>query len=84
MKFIVTKASDINYFEIKEVSTLEELLAFREETGEDVIIGENWYYRNPISNAILSLCADYNLSPEKVEEICACSYELQIYDDYIE
>ena len=84
MKFIVTKASDINYFETKEVSTLEELFAFCEETGEDVIIGKNWYYRNPFSNAILSFRTDYNLSPEKVEEICACQYELQIYDDYIE
>ena len=84
MKFLITKASDINYFETKEVSTLEELLAFREETGEDVIIGDNWYYGNSISNAVLSLHTDYNLSPEKVEEICACQYELQIYDDYIE
>lgn len=84
MKFLVTKASDLNYFEIKEVSTLEELLAFRKETEEDIIIGDNWYYGNPIRKEILSLHTDYNLSPEKVEEIGACQYELQIYDDAIE
>lgn len=82
MKFLITKASDLNYFEIKEVSTLKELLTLREEIGEDVIIEESWYYDNPIAKTIL--CSNYQFSPQKIEEICACQYELQIYDDYIE
>ena len=85
MKFLITKASDLDYFEIKEVSTLEELLTLRKEIGEDVIIEDNWYYLNPVAEAILhNNYPNYHFTPSQVEEICACQYELQIYDDYIE
>lgn len=82
MKFLITKASDLHYFEVKEVSTLEELLTLRKEIGADVIIGDSWYYLNPIAETVLR--SNYQLSPQKAKEVCACQYELQIYDDCIE
>lgn len=82
MKFLVTKASDLNYFEVKEVFTLEELLTLHKEIGEDVIIADSWYYGNPLAKTVLRF--HYHFSPQQVEEICACQYELQIYDDAIE
>lgn len=38
MTFKITKSSDYTYSEFKEISTIEELMAFRDEVDEDLII----------------------------------------------
>lgn len=38
MTFKITKTSDNTYSEFKEISTIEELIAFKEEVGKELII----------------------------------------------
>ena len=38
MTFKITKTSDETYSELKEISTIEELMAFRDEVDKELII----------------------------------------------
>lgn len=68
MKFEITKASDWNYRETKEIKTLDELLQFIRENGA-CVIGRVPDYAN---------WSDGQSDPP---EKC---FALEIYDDYLE
>ena len=44
MKFWIDKTSDYKYCQVKEFNTLQDLLDFMEECGEDIILSINMNY----------------------------------------
>ena len=42
MRFCIGKGSDFNFEEIREITTLEDLLALISEFGDDIIVGKKF------------------------------------------
>ena len=71
MKFTVNKASQdwrIDYMDIIEINTLEELLNYHDKVGHPIIINRNWQ----------------NMQPNQYPDYFDCPFDILIYDDYIE
>lgn len=69
MQFIVYRASGDEHSFVKTFSTIEELLAYKEKIGHDLIITDNFFYKE--RNAP----KDWNTK---------IPYAIIIYDDYVE
>ena len=80
MKFVITRTSDNDYIEVKEFSTLEELIDFRNEVGQLVISRNFWY--NAGKEGIENIKKWYpNIN---AEEIVSIPNGIEIYDSYRE
>ena len=75
MNFIISKTSDAKYFDIQHFGTLQDLINFVDDTGEDVIIktADPFWIENTADTKGFS-----------EEQIVNCNYELEIYDDWRE
>lgn len=85
MKFAVHYASKGEFYcEIKEINTIEELIAFKEKTKHDIIIEDNTFYTFGIDYKLVELYKQDGMPvnlPEGIEKI---PYSILVYDDYIE
>jgi len=81
MKFIITRTSSDDYMEIKEISTIEELIKFRNEVREKIIIKRNFWY-NEGEEGIKNISEWY--SNVDAKEVVTIPNEIEIYDDYRE
>ena len=45
MQFLVYRASDDDHYFVKTFSTIKELLAYKEKTGHDLVITDNFFYK---------------------------------------
>lgn len=79
MDFIITKASDDNYYDVMSFDTLQELIHYFEAIQEEMILSESLWYNS--ANGIRRFKPKW---ADDAEDIAACKYELKIYDDYIE
>lgn len=79
MDFIVTKASDDNYYDLMYFDTLQELMHYFEVIQCEMILGENLWYDD--ADAIRRFKPNW---ADDAEDIALCKYELEIYDSYIE
>lgn len=79
MKFIVTKASDDEYFKTIELFNLEQLMRFMEKKG-DIVIQRNFDSWEDIDD----IQKWRGVTKEQAEEIKNIKYNILIYDDYIE
>ena len=81
MKFTVTKASarKDEYFEIVEISDLEQLMQFVEKEGSIVIQDNDDFYET-----VENLQKWRGISKEEAEKIKNIKHEILIYDDYLE
>jgi len=81
MKFIITRTSSDDYMEIKEISTIEELIKFRNEVKEKIIIKRNFWY-NEGEEGIKNISEWY--SNVDAKEVVTIPNGIEIYDDYRE
>lgn len=85
MKFAVHYASKGEFnCKIKEINTIEELIAFKEKTKHDIIIEDNTFYTFGIDYELVKLYKEDGIEvnlPEGIEKI---PYSILVYDDYIE
>jgi len=58
---------------VREFATIEELMKFKDETGEALVINKNRYYKD------YEYIADNEIT-ENVEEIANCEYEIRVED----
>lgn len=78
MKFAITATTSDEYFDIKDFQTIDELMRFRQETKNDLIITINCSYREDIEFA-------QELNPKvNAIELVKIPYAIEIYDDYRE
>lgn len=75
MNFIISKTSDPKYFDIQHFSTLQDLINFVDDIGNEVIIktADSFWLVNT-----------ENTKGFSEEQITSCNYELEIYDDWRE
>lgn len=81
MKAMITRASESYFVEVKDFNTLEDLLKFIENEGENrVIIEKKWDW-----NDVDSLMRHWDgMTIDLAKEIIKCEYEVMIYDGYVE
>ena len=78
MKFVISRASNDDVHEIKNFTSLADLIEFQEKQQHSIILRKNfWFQENPqdIKEWYPHIDAD---------TIVTIPYELEIYDDYIE
>lgn len=81
MVFLKLKASDTQWFDFVEYTTIEDLIADMEKEKEDFIIGEN------LCDNIKKAKSKYWFNVESdyvANKIVGCKYAITIYDGYIE
>ena len=79
MKFAITAVSQNDYYMIKEFNTIEELIAFYNESHDSIIIEPNMVYQEKD----LDLVQKYNPKVD-AKELTNIPYAINIYDDYME
>ena len=79
MDFVITRTST-DTITVKSFSTLEELLRFKEQEKNPVIISNNFYKDIPIHSVMEGTNTDENTAAI----ISKCKYEIEIYDYYRE
>lgn len=78
MDFLITKASNEEWYELKYFDTIQELMNFFDNGKCRLIIDLNhWRDVQHIRKWLPEWAED-------AEDIAHCKYELKIYDDYIE
>lgn len=80
IKVIMTRTSEDYWYEIKTISSLEELLAICKDKG-DLILKENWRLKD---DPELILQFWDGMTIEDAKEASECKFEIEIYDDYRE
>ena len=80
MTYVVYKASDDYYSELKSFETLSELQAWTDTLNHPVIIRHNFWWNEQVDTVAAAL----EIDEDKAREIANIKYELLIYDDYIE
>ena len=77
MDFIISKTSNVRYFNIQHFNTLQDLTDFLDDRGEDIIIkqADITYYLSDPDDITTGFSKD---------QIKNCNYELEIYDDWRE
>lgn len=86
MDFIIYKASDDYWYIYKHFSNIKEILTFMKESGHNLMIEENWLYKEDIKR-ILPICSEYmnKKDAEEYAKKCSqCQYIITIVDDYLE
>ena len=79
MKFTISRTSSDSVFEVKEFTTIEEIINFINENGNPVIIQKsNWYQEEDIENL------EKWYPHVNVKELVTIPYEIEIYDDFRE
>lgn len=78
MDFLIVKASNEEWYELKYFDTIQELINFFDNGKHPLIINLN-YWRD--AQRIRKWMPEW---AEDAEDIAHCKYELKIYDDYIE
>lgn len=79
MKFVISRASSDSVFEVKDFTTIEEIINFMNENNNPLIIQKSsWYQEEDIENM------EKWYPNVNVKELVTIPYELEIYDDYIE
>ena len=78
MDFLITKASNEEWYELKYFDTIQELMTFFYNGKCPLIINLN-HWRD--AQRIHKWMPEW---AEDAEDIAHCKYELKIYDDYIE
>jgi spore coat polysaccharide biosynthesis predicted glycosyltransferase SpsG len=79
MKFTVKKASSYEYFEIVEISDLDQLMQFVEKEGSVVIQDNDDFYES------VEVIQEWRgITKKEAEEIKSIKHEILIYDDYLE
>jgi spore coat polysaccharide biosynthesis predicted glycosyltransferase SpsG len=79
MKFTVKKASSYEYFEIVEISDLDQLMQFVEKEGSVVIQDNDDFYES------VKVIQEWRgITKKEAEEIKSIKHEILIYDDYLE
>ncbi len=80
MKFVITRTSSDDYMEIKEISTIEELIKFRNEVGKIIINCNFWY--NKGEEVVKDISEWYpNVN---AKEVVTIPDGIEIYDYYRE
>lgn len=80
MVFLMLKASDYEWFDFVEYSTLEEMLIDMEKSDYAFILDKNQLKADPDRvKEWLNIESDYIAN-----QIAQCEYEITIYDSYIE
>lgn len=83
-KFLITKASDDDFYKIETLS-LEGLIRLYKSVGQIVLRRNFFYNKKHIDKEILPFIQDgFYCSLEKAIEISQIEDEIVIYDDYIE
>lgn len=80
MVFLMLKASDYEWYDFAEFSTLEEMLIAMEKDGHPFVLDKNQLRADP--NRVkewLNIESDY-----VANQVAQCEYEITIYDDYLE
>ena len=81
MKFVISKASNDYWRNVKNFKDLKDLLKYHEKMGEDLIISDNdWKGEDPVDIMYYLRIDDIEIA----KEISKIDYEIQIYDDYRE
>lgn len=79
MKFVITRTSSDSYLDVKNFSTIEELINFMNKEQQPLIIERNFAFNEDIEN-IQEWCS-HGVNPH---EIVTIPYSIEIYDDYRE
>lgn len=78
MKFAITATTNDEYFDIKDFQTIDELMHFRREAKNDLIITINCAYKEDVDFV-------RELNPKvNAAELVTIPYAIEIYDDYRE
>lgn len=75
MKFIVTRISDNNYLEIKQFSTLEDFIKFKNQCKYPITINRNFWF-----NKNVEYVKDYFPSNIDIKELVTILYSIEIDD----
>ena len=79
MKFVISRTSSDSFFEVKNFSTVEEIINFMNENNNPLIIQENfWYQEEDIKNM------EEWFPNVNVKELVTIPYGIEIYDEYRE
>ena len=80
MLVFVTKASDDDWYDFKEVNTLDDLMKIHDR---GVIVEENDFYNNPMeAEGFFDFWNGFK--KEDISRIISAKYHIIIYDSYIE
>jgi hypothetical protein len=78
MKFAITATTSDEYFDVKDFQTIDELMRFKQEVKNDLIITINFSYKGDIEFVRES-------NPKvNATELVTIPYAIEIYDDYRE
>lgn len=78
MDFLITKASDDEWYDLRYFDDLQELMEFFDKGKHRLIIDRNYWTADQLRKF-----GPVNWRDD-AEDIAHCQYELHIYDDYIE
>lgn len=78
MKFAIYKTSADDCVGIRSFNTVEELMKFRQDNENDIIITRNFAYKEDVDTV-----KEWN-PKVSADELVALPYAIEIYDDYRE
>ena len=83
MKILILKASDFDWYRIKDFDNLQDVVNYMDKKNRPLILSHNFWYGIDL-DSIMYAWSDIGITEEEALMLQKIRYSLKIYDDYIE